>query len=218
MMMLILLLCVSTVIVSHGSAQKAQNCPLITESELGSTTAHSNVGVVPSALSEGDQLQPALLICDHQITCSAAGTAPETYQYLSIVVVINCIDRNFPCASSMLGGEGNITMQIDLVCTGTEWQRGTAGLLALQNTLSNTLAIPANGTLDTALDSHCALCVNNRLRESALTSAVVYSDESHCACKLDTDDIIVNFTLRLFWPSCLCSTASPSMQFAMKHA
>ena len=53
MMVLVLLLCVSTAIVSQASAQ-TENCSLITESELGSTTAYSNVGVVPTALQSSD--------------------------------------------------------------------------------------------------------------------------------------------------------------------
>ena len=194
-MVLILLLCVSTAIFSQGSAQN-ENCPLITESELGSTTAHSNVGVVPTALqsSDGFQLRHALLIYDYQITCSAAGTAPETYQYLSIVVALNCLGRTstsgtLACdaADSALGGEGNFTVQIDMRCTSTGWKRGisTGTIISLEgNTPINSLAIPANGTLDTVLDSQCKLCVNNRLRESALTPRAVYNDESHCVCKL----------------------------------
>ena len=193
MMVLVLLLCVSTAIVSQGSAQ-TENCPLITESELGSTTAHSNVGVVPTALqsSDGNQLRPALLIYDYQITCSVAGTAPETYQRLSIVVALNCLSRTsisgtLACDAvhGALGGEGNFTVQIDMRCTSTGWKRGTGTIISLEgNNPKNSLEIPANGTLDTALDSQCKLCVNNRLRESALTPRAVYNDESHCVCKL----------------------------------
>ena len=193
MMVLVLLLCVSTAIVSQGSAQ-TENCPLITESELGSTTAHSNVGVVPIALQSPDvnQLRHVLLIYDYQITCSVAGTAPETYQRLSIVVALNCRGRTstsgtLPCdaAGSALGGEGNFTVQIDMRCTSTGWKRGTGTILSLDgNAPKNSLAIPANATLDTALDSQCKRCVNNRLKESALTSTAVYNDESHCVCKL----------------------------------
>ena len=194
MMMLVLLLCVSTAIFSRGSAQ-TENCPLITESELGSTTAHSNVGVVPTALtnSDGNQLRSALLIYDYQITCSVAGTAPETYQRLSIVVALNCLSRTsisgtLACdvADSALGGEGNFTVQIDMRCTSTGWERGTGMIISPTegNIPKNSLAIPANGTLDTALDSQCIHCVNNRLRESALTPEAVYNNESHCVCKL----------------------------------
>ena len=195
MMVLVLLLCVSTAIVLQGSAQ-TENCPLITESELGSTTAHSNVGVVPTALGltndDGDTVRPALLIYDYQITCSVAGTAPETYQRLSIVVALNCIGRTsisdtLACdaVGSALGGEGNFTVQIDMRCTSTGWKRGTGTIINLEgNTPKNSLEIPANGTLDTALDRQCRHCVNNRLRESALTSKAVHNDESHCVCKL----------------------------------
>ena len=193
MMVLVLLLRVSTAIVSQGSAQ-TKNCPLITESELGSTTAHSNVGVVPTAMttSDGNPNRPALLIYDYQITCSVAGTAPETYQRLSIVVALNCLSRisisgTLVCDAvvSALGGEGNFTVQIDMRCTSTGWKRGAGMIISLEgNTHKNSLAIPANGTLDTALDSQCRHCVNNRLMEFALTSTVVYNDESHCVCKL----------------------------------
>ena len=192
-LVLLLLLCVSMAIVSEGSAQ-TENCPIITESELGNTTAHSNVGVVPTALtnSDGNPRRPALLIYDYQITCSVAGTAPETYQRLSIVVALNCLSRTsisgtLACdaADSALGGEGNFTVQIDMRCTSTGWKRGTGTIISLEgDTPKNSLAIPANGTLDTALDSQCKLCVNNRLRESSLKLADVYNDESHCVCKL----------------------------------
>ena len=196
MMVLVLLLCVSTAIFSQGSAQN-KNCPLITESELGSTTAHSNVGVVPTTLDltnyDGITVRSALLIYDYQITCSVAGTAPETYQRLSIVVALNCLSRTsisgtLACdvANSALGGEGNFTVQIDMRCTSTGWKRGTGTIISISegDAPINSLAIPANGALDTALDSQCKLCVNNRLRESALTSKAVYNDESHCVYKL----------------------------------
>ena len=164
-MVLILLLCVSTAIFSQGSAQ-TENCPLITESELGSTTAHSNVGVVPTALtnSDGNADRPALLIYDYQITCSVAGTAPETYQRLSIVVALNCLTLACDAVDSALGEEGNFTVQIDMRCTSTGWKRGTGTTISLEGDApKNSLAIPANGTLDTALDSQCRHCVNNRL-------------------------------------------------------
>ena len=192
-MVLILLLCVSTAIFSQGSAQ-TENCPLITESELGSTTANSKVGVVPTALTNSDDNtdRPALLIYDYQITCSVAGTAPETYQRLSIVVALNCLGRTsisgtLACDApdSALGGEGNFTVQIDMRCTSTGWKRGTGTIISVEgNAPKNSLEIPANETLDTAFDSQCKRCFNNRLRESALTSKAVYNDESHCVCKL----------------------------------
>ena len=190
----ILLLCVSTALVSQGSAQ---NCPLITESELGSTTIHSNIGVVPTALrdpGDGPTISPLLLIYDFQITCSVAGTAPETYQRLSIVVAINCLSTSqhgFARCNSLfspLGRDGNFTVQIDLTCTSSGWERG-AGLGITSVIRENNLAIPANGSLDTVLDSQCSLCVNNRLRESALTPAAVYDDVNHCVCKLVIEQI-----------------------------
>ena len=133
-----------------------------------------------------------MLIYDYQITCSVAGTAPETYQRLSIVVALNCLSRTsisgtLACDAvvSALGGEGNFTVQIDMRCTSTGWKRGTGMIISLEGNIPiNSLAIPANGILDTALDSQCKLCVNNRLRESALTPEAVYNDESHCVCKL----------------------------------
>ena len=171
---------------SHGALLRIVH--FITESELGSTTNHSNVGVIPTALQGsgdgGSALSPSLLIHDYQITCSVAGIAPETYQHLSIVVAVNCVNTgaagSLPCdeTSSPLGGEGNFTVQIDLICAGTEWERGTAGVGL--STRDNTLEIPAIGTLDTALDSKCGQCINNRLKESVLTPAAVYDAESHC--------------------------------------
>ena len=190
-MTLILLLCVTAAVVSQGSAQ---NCPLVTASELGSTTVPSNVGVVPNALRENSTdgaAKPVLLIYDYQITCSVAGIAPETYQRLSIVVAIFCDGTAtgagiLACdaTSNPLGGAGNFTVQIDMICEGTTWARGT-GLANynIGNTVPNTLEIPANGTLSTALDIQCRLCANNRLRDIYLTAAVTYNVENHCVCK-----------------------------------
>ena len=189
----VLLLCVSAAVVSQGSAQTT-NCPLITVSDLGSTTNHSNVGVVSNALRASgdgrDSPQPSLLIHDHEITCSVAGSAPDTYQHLSVVVLVNCADTGvqgtLPCTSSrLLGGEGNFTVQIELTCGVAGWQRGASPSLGIgSNSEENSLTVPANGTLDTALDSQCGLCASNTLRESAITAAVVYNNESHCVCKL----------------------------------
>ena len=173
-MMLIFLLCVSAAVVSQGSAQ---NCPLITASELGSTTVPSNVGVVPNSLREstdGAAAKPVLLIYDYQITCSVAGNAPETYQRLSIVVALFCDGTAsgagiLACdaTSNPLGGAGNFTVQIDMICEGTTWARGT-DVDIVGNTVPNTLAIPANGTLSTDRDFQCRSCINNRLRMSRL--------------------------------------------------
>ena len=186
---LILLLCVSAAVVSQGSAQ---NCPIITASELGSTTVASSDGIVPDSLREntdGDAARPVLLIYDFQVTCSVAGNAPETYQRLSIVVALFC-DGTAPsgagilacdATSSPLGGAGNFTVQIDMICEGTTWARGT-GVDIVGNTVENTLAIPANGALSTDRDFQCRSCINNRLRNETLGS-VTYDVENHCVCK-----------------------------------
>ena len=187
------LLCVSAAVVSQGSAQ---NCPIITESDLGSTTVPSNVGVIPNALREntdGAAARPALLIYDYQVTCSVAGIVPETYQRLSIVVALYCDGTTsgtgiLACdaTSNPLGGAGNFTVQIDMICTGTTWARGT-GIDIIGNTVPNTLAIPANGTLSTDLDNQCRSCINNRLRDISLGS-VTYNVENHCVCKFFSMD------------------------------
>ena len=185
---LILLLCVSAAVVSQGSAQ---NCPIITASELGSTTVPSNVGVVPNSLrvdTDGDDARPVLLIHDFQITCSVAGNAPETYQRLSIVVALFCDGTAsgagiLACdaTSSPLGGAGNFTVQIDMICEGTTWERGT-GVDIIGTSVENTLAIPANGTLSTDRDFQCRSCLNNRIRGISL-GTVTYDVENHCVCK-----------------------------------
>ena len=187
-MTLILLLCVTAAVVSQGSAQ---NCPLITASELGSTTVASSDGIVPDSLREntdGDAARPVLLIHDFQVTCSVAGNAPETYQRLSIVVALFCDGTAsgagiLACddTSNPLGGAGNFTVQIDMICAGTTWARGT-GVAIVGNTVENTLAIPANGALSTDLDNQCRSCLNNRLRDISLGS-VTYDVENHCVCK-----------------------------------
>ena len=176
----------SAAFVSQGSAQN--DCPLITESELGSTAAHSNIGVIPVALQEsgdGGTAQPFLLIRDFQITCTVAGNTPETFRYLSIVVFLNCADQNvgLPCASSPLGSDGDFTVQIELRCGATGWQRGTP-VEIVGTTIPNTITVPANGNLDTVPDSQCAHCINNRLRDVAIVLTVPYNNKSHCICKL----------------------------------
>ena len=187
---LILLLCVSAAVVSQGSAQ---NCPIITASELGSTTVASSDGIVPDSLrvnTDGDAARPVLLIYDFQVTCSVAGNAPETYQRLSIVVALFC-DGGASGAgilacdatSSPLGGAGNFTVQIDMICDreGTTWARGT-GVAIIGNSVETTLAIPANGTLSTDRDFQCRSCLNNRIRGISL-GTVTYDVENHCVCK-----------------------------------
>ena len=102
------------------------NCPLVTANELGSSDAHTDRGIIANALralGDASDRQPSLQIYDHQVTCTVAGTATNTFQFLSVVVFFSCADQsgfgrceNFP----MLSGPANYTMQFELHCASVD--------------------------------------------------------------------------------------------------
>ena len=180
-----ILLLVATL--TSQSLAQLHNCELITESELGSTTTHSQDGIIPTALATGGGTnpdRPFILIRGYRVTCSVAGIAPDTYQYLSVVVSFSCADRGgLPCISSifpLIDGEGDFTMQFELRCTSSkEWTRGNDFTTTESSTISN----PANGNLMTPHNRRCGLCLNNDERVLRLPTSVLYNTESHCACE-----------------------------------
>ena len=111
-MALILLLLAG--LVSQGLAQ----CALITGSELGSTAAHSRDGVIPKHCGKVPMalIRLYILTYDHRVTCSVAGAAPNTFDYLSIVVSFSCDGVSLECdlrPDASLSGDGNYTAQFE---------------------------------------------------------------------------------------------------------
>ena len=180
---ILLLLCISRAVVSQPF-----NCREVTVNELGNTTAHSTDGIVANSVrAAGDSgAAPAVLIYDHRVTCSVAGTVPGTFHYLSAVVTLNCADQPgssaLPCANSLsLGGEGDFTLQIELACSaGPQWVRGDD----VGNLVGSTTTVPADGSLTTERDFQCGLCFSHVRRDARLNSSAVYDTESHCVRKL----------------------------------
>ena len=171
------------------------NCPEIATSELGDTSTHSTDGIVPPSFLPPAETSspPALLIYEHQVTCSVAGTTPDTFQYLSVVVFFNCADQPsgaLDCEDTFLGGVGNFTMQIELRCSPTgpnvEWIRGD---FILADTPS-TITAPADGSLATERDSQCGLCLKNS-RSGTLLPGSVYDTESHCVGEFITSTVYI---------------------------
>ena len=183
-------LCLLAVAVSHSFAQPVvHNCPLVTASELGSSDTHSDTGIISDALrGPGDaSASPALRIFDHQVTCTVAGTAANTFHFLSVVVFFSCVYQagSLDCADSpTLSGPGNFTAQFELHCINInastlEWTLGDDVGSLVDDTVTN----PADGSLTTERDDQCKLCYSRRSRASRLTPTVQYDPDSHCVGK-----------------------------------
>ena len=175
-----------------AAASQPYNCPEITTNDLGYTTTHSTGSFAAMSLQppgEGAAL-PAVLTYDHRVTCSVAGTVPDTFQYLSVVVFFNCADQPpqsgaLDCADSVLGGEGNFTMQIELRCSpALKWIRGDDAVTGIPDTVT----IPADGDLTTDWDTQCGLCYSNTRRNTAIIATAGYNTASHCVGEFITSN------------------------------
>lgn len=186
-LLLRLLLCLSTAIVSQGGIGNVPlyDCQEISVGDLGNTTGHSDSGVIATALRAGGDAgaSPAVMLNDYQVTCSVAGSAPNTFHYHSVVVSFNCADQTgtLPCASSpLLSGPGDHTAQFELKCSNAlQWELGDDHGNVAQFVVTN----PADGNLTTGRDFQCGLCYSRMRRASQLPTGVTYGQETHCVSK-----------------------------------
>ena len=151
-------------------------CPVITESELGRLDALSTSGLVAERLGSSQSDIPNVRIFDYNIVCFAAGSARETYRVLSVVVQYQC-SGTF-CDVSPLGRQGNGTSQFEFTCSGGSWTNEVEGSGDASSTFTN----PSNATVGTQARRDCSFCLRPDVAASGVFSpALILDNITHCA-------------------------------------
>ena len=187
-----------SLLLSYAWAQ--DECPVVTQSQLGSHGALSTSGLVArtlvSVLSDSVGI-PRVRIVNYNIVCFAAGSAEGTYRELSVVVQY---EYSGFCACSPLNfeGFGNATSQFEFTCSGGSWMDGpglpsstftcSGGSWMEESGLpSSTFTNPSDATLKTQARRDCSFC----LRPGVAASLTV-DNVTHCA------GIIINIRLYIY--------------------
>ena len=152
-------------------------CPVITESQLGSRNALSSSGLVAKWLVSFPSAIPKVRIFNYNIVCFAVGSAEGTYRELSVVVLYEYCGIFRACSPlARFSGIRNATSQFEFTCSGGSWMKEGAGLPSTN---------PSDATLYTQARKDCSFCLRpgvaaSRLRPGVAASLIVDS-VTHCA-------------------------------------
>ena len=165
----ITLLTIKTVCLWLVYLAKAQNCPLITLEDLGSTTNFSDTGLISEAISTGGDNTPNIpvQIIRFNVVCDASGERKSTSNFVSVLVEYLC-SGGVPAECD---GTNPVTKQFQLQCN--DQIMYTSAVFGTQ-----TFAVTNDPTVNfsTPLDNRCRACVDNQ--QDSRTSA-----DTHCWCK-----------------------------------
>ena len=147
----------------------AQNCPLITLEDLGSTTNFSQTGLISEAISTGGDNTPNIFvqIIQFNVVCDASGERKSTSNYVSVLVEYVC-SGGVPAECD---GMNRLTRQFQLECNDQIMYSSTVFG-------TRTYAVTENPTVNfsTPLDNRCRACVDDEQDPRA-------SADTHCWCK-----------------------------------
>ena len=164
-------------LMSKFADAQSQSCPLITISDLGSTTEFSTEGlvaraIVPSGVHTFSTVP--VRIRNFAIVCDAAGDRINTSSYVSVVVEFQC---NFSSIISNLTVCNDpstiVTRQYQFQCTEQNGQPIWATIVAGNNFFVQTLNPTA--TLSTPLADQCRRCIDD---QQSLNSRI--DPTTHC--------------------------------------
>lgn len=134
---------------------RSQLCPLIQESELGTTNTTSTNRLISDAYQalEGDTSEPPRVqLFNYTIVCLRASNMRDTYSFTSVVASYTCMGSQDVCDGTML------LSQFEFECTdgdmGPEWTPSVSG------SAQNIITTPADGNLSTPLRSDCGACTS----------------------------------------------------------
>lgn len=133
------------------------NCPMLTGAELGNQEMLSIEGLVALALFGIEQPDdPMVRILDYQIVCESAGLFRNTASSVSVIVEFEC--QTVSCEGSNANTPVNRTEQFQFDCS--EILPGRIEYQSFTSPFRRTRE--PNGSLDTALDDRCGLCIDPR--------------------------------------------------------
>ena len=134
-----------------------QNCLPISQQLLGSVSALSTNGLIPTVFtSSGDnQSPPDVQILNYTVVCEVSGDRISTARGVSILLVFDC-DSTRDDLQECTAGVDRVTRQFHFACssTGDEW---TTTIVGSSNFV---VSATTQATLDTPLDNTCGLCVD----------------------------------------------------------
>lgn len=151
-----------------------RSCPLIQESELGTTDTTSTNRLISDAYQAvaGDSSDPPRVqLFNYTIVCLQASNMRNTYSSTSVVASYTCMGSQDVCDGTML------LSQFEFGCTdgdmGPEWSPSVSG------SATNIITTPADGNLSTPLRSDCGTCISPARNGFELIS----NNPQHCARK-----------------------------------
>ena len=166
-------------------------CPVITESELGSRDALNASGLIAERLGSSDI--PNVRIFDYNIVCFAVGSDRETYRVLSVVVQYQCSGAF--CAGTPLGRQGNGTSQFEFSCSGGSWANEVEG----SGNASSTFTNPSNATVGTQARRDCSFCLRPDVAASgSFSPALIVDNVTHCSGIRRLLLLLLKLSLELF--------------------
>ena len=149
---------------------RSQLCPLIQESELGTTNTTSTNRLISNAYQSvvGDSPEPPRVqLFNYTIVCLQAGNMRDTYSSTSVVASYTCMGSPDVCDGTML------LSQFEFECTNGEWIPGVSGSTV------NIITTPADGRLSAPLRSDCGVCISPARNGFEQIS----NNSQHCARK-----------------------------------
>lgn len=136
------------------------DCLPLQEEDLGNSTAFSQAGLISIALA--NNTQPEVLLLNHTIVCIAQGTRKDRWRMVSGVAQFNVAIAGEPDNTT-------VTMQFHFQCESD----GSAWNTTIVNSTEFVLTESPDATLDTALRTDCALCIDPGQQPEA-------NNEQHC--------------------------------------
>ena len=150
-----------------------RSCPLIQESELGTTSTNGLISDAYQAVSGDSAEPPRVQLFNYAIVCLQASSMRNTYSSTSVIASYTCMGSQDVCNGTML------LSQFEFGCTdgdgdvGLEWSPSVSGSAA------NIITTPPAGNLSTPLRSDCGICISPARNGFELIS----NNPQHCARK-----------------------------------
>ena len=151
-------------------------CSSLTVTDLGSTTAFSTTGLIPSTLVLGGEASSPVpvQISNYRILCNASGSTRGTSSYVSVLVEFQCDFCGGSGNLAMCDGTTMITRQYQFSCgAGDMWVANIFGSANYVESLSPT------ATFTTTTSNQCRACVDDQ----QIPANQNIDDTTHCFCK-----------------------------------
>lgn len=158
-------------ILTFSFAQAQNDCPLFTETLLGSADELSSTGLVGDAFraTSGDPSPITVQVHAAHIVCLRSGRTRDTFSGVSVIVNYTCVGPPSECTGNP------ILSQFEFECVGTSWSASVGG------SASSIITTPPSGTFSTPRRSDCGVC----LSPMRAFFGGITNNSQHCGCKFN---------------------------------